>query len=114
MNTEEMLNNLERAINMIKYHYICDKTQTEILDNLEAVYEELACAEKDEKNMRIESHRELTEKDQEIIKAVMMLQKHFPKKFKIVKIVIDTPYSKIYYGPATRDGGWSDWLVWEN
>lgn len=64
--------------------------------------------------MRIESNRELTEKDQEIIKAVMMLQKHFPKKFEIFKIVIDTPFSKIYYGPATRDGGWSDWLVWEN
>lgn len=47
MSKEEMMNNLETAINMIKYHYICDKTQTEILDNLEAVYEELACAEED-------------------------------------------------------------------
>lgn len=45
MNKEEMMNNLETAINMIKYHYICDNTQREILDNLEALYEEIACME---------------------------------------------------------------------
>lgn len=48
MSKEEMVNNLEKAINMIKYHYIYDKTQTEILDNLEAVYEELSILKDDE------------------------------------------------------------------
>lgn len=48
MSKEEMLNNLEKAINMIKSHYICDSTQNEILDNLETVYEELSFLKDDE------------------------------------------------------------------
>ena len=48
MSKEEMLDNLEKAINMIKSHYICDNTQNEILDNLEVVYEELNFLKDDE------------------------------------------------------------------
>ena len=46
MNKEEMINNLETAINMIKSHYIADNTQRKILDKLEALYKEIASVEK--------------------------------------------------------------------
>lgn len=50
MTREQMIDHLDTAIDMLKYHYIYDDIMEEILDNLEAVYDELMEEEREAKN----------------------------------------------------------------
>ncbi len=50
MNREQMIDHLDTAIGMLKYHYIYDDVMEKILNNLEAVYDELMEEEEEAKN----------------------------------------------------------------
>lgn len=50
MNREQMIDCLDTAICALKYHYIYDDIMEKILNNLEAVYDELMEEEREAKN----------------------------------------------------------------